>query len=80
MRQAVCREVQVLRLKMCNNKEKTNMCIASRSNDPVTQGMIAALLATTVDVGGGEIRYGLAPPTHMESELQKLLNRLVDDE
>ena len=73
MRQGICNEVQIFRVKECNDKAFCNMSFASRGG-VVTQKALKAFCALLVSQEG-VLRYGLAPPTYLERQIQEAVNR-----
>ena len=70
-------QVQVFRHRQSNfEPQKTNIIYASRATDLQTQLALQAFTMTLESKAEGEVRAGLALPSKLEENTQKLLDRL----
>jgi hypothetical protein len=74
-RALLAQEIQVFRGKVCKDKSKYNLTMATRSTSAVINAFVKAL-CTYATMHGGMLHYGMAPPSHTERQLQVLLKKL----
>ena len=74
-RKLIAQELQVFRGRTCRNKDKYNITIASKSTaEPITSFMKELIIY--LEAQGGEVHYGMAPPSQNEHQLKELLARI----
>jgi hypothetical protein len=77
-RKLIAQEIQVFRCKVCRDRTKTNLTFASRSGAPTVTNFLKAVIVTMETKAEGVVHFGMAPPSHTETQLQALLKRVED--